>query len=706
MRRERVLVTLTVLGILFLVFLASEPGYAATYTASMIFDTEDQSMWGSGDAILWYFLEFYGVEWGPSTIGPVGGYILGTGGEVSGTTSGKVGFEVSADFDGGSVDVTYPVGVEFSYADTANPGGVVTISSSFVVEPGWSMSTNSPEANLSVDLIFDVFASISGKVCLLGDCESVTVPLINVERSLNLVDISSGDLEYSVPLGPLPGAITAYVPDINTHIDITTGGLVGKSLVSSGEDDILDVDVDLDAVATMLLRAAGVPVPDLAGSISLLGILDVGYDLLDLKMGADFVLTQDFEFLPSLMVELTVQETNVSLGFFEVGTTFDVDLPDDVDDPNLVPTFFLDGGDNFSNDLGLRIDPEMTLSVLSGNLSVLGVGVFDIEPAWQQEWTTEGPAIPLFGLDFELQGFDPSEEDPFDLNYPPIADAGPDQVVEQDHYQGAFVTLDGSGSSDVDGDPLTYSWSWAGGTATGMNPVVNLPLGGPHTITLIVNDELVDSEPDTVDITVVDTTPPVLVVLESITVEQETLDGTVVPLPADAEDICDADVDIASDELPIYPLGETVVTFTATDDSGNVTEDTTLVIVEDTTPPDVVLFEPNPSILWVPNHKFVTVNIGGTASDICDLALDIDFRVEIIDAEDGDGGKKHDPDVIKVDSTIDASGDIWITVQLRAERSGLGDGRTYVITAELTDDSGNTGEASAEVFVPHDQEGR
>ncbi len=37
----------------------------------------------------------------------------------------------------------------------------------------------------------------------------------------------------------------------------------------------------------------------------------------------------------------------------------------------------------------------------------------------------------------------------------PVADAGPDQSVTT----GATVTLDGSGSTDADGDSLTYSWS-------------------------------------------------------------------------------------------------------------------------------------------------------------------------------------------------------------------------------------------------------
>ena len=87
-------------------------------------------------------------------------------------------------------------------------------------------------------------------------------------------------------------------------------------------------------------------------------------------------------------------------------------------------------------------------------------------------------------------------------NTPPVADAGPDQTVcAVPPATTAMVTLDGSGSYDADGDPLTYTWTWDGNTACGVNPTVELPLG-TTTITLVVNDGKADSEPDTVDITV------------------------------------------------------------------------------------------------------------------------------------------------------------------------------------------------------------
>jgi len=100
-------------------------------------------------------------------------------------------------------------------------------------------------------------------------------------------------------------------------------------------------------------------------------------------------------------------------------------------------------------------------------------------------------------------------------NSAPVADAGDDQTVEQANADGASVSLDGTGSSDPDNDPLSYTWTGAFGTATGATPKVTMP-AGVNTVTLTVSDGRL-SATDTVDIKVVDTTPPTatLTVLKS-----------------------------------------------------------------------------------------------------------------------------------------------------------------------------------------------
>ena len=105
-------------------------------------------------------------------------------------------------------------------------------------------------------------------------------------------------------------------------------------------------------------------------------------------------------------------------------------------------------------------------------------------------------------------------------NQPPVANAGLDQIIEADTVDGALVMLNGSFSTD-DGNvkPLTYAWTWTKNigtpnleeqSATGEFPTVKLPLG-ESLITLTVYDGE-HSASDTVLITVVDTTPPELVI--------------------------------------------------------------------------------------------------------------------------------------------------------------------------------------------------
>ncbi len=107
----------------------------------------------------------------------------------------------------------------------------------------------------------------------------------------------------------------------------------------------------------------------------------------------------------------------------------------------------------------------------------------------------------------ELDGFRATAEVTVEQpNRAPTADAGADQTV----VQGDQVTLDGSGSSDPDGDNLTYSWSLSGpsgSSATLSDPSVVDPTFTPQTTgtftaTLTVDDGNGMTAMDTVEITV------------------------------------------------------------------------------------------------------------------------------------------------------------------------------------------------------------
>jgi hypothetical protein len=97
-------------------------------------------------------------------------------------------------------------------------------------------------------------------------------------------------------------------------------------------------------------------------------------------------------------------------------------------------------------------------------------------------------------------------------NHPPKADAGPDQPGPGQPPIHATspttaVTLDGSGSSDPDGDTLTYVWKEGGlEIANGKVAPANLPVGS-HTITLTVTDSGDLSASDDVQIMITDEAP-------------------------------------------------------------------------------------------------------------------------------------------------------------------------------------------------------
>ncbi|MDP9268494.1 MAG: PxKF domain-containing protein [Acidobacteriota bacterium] len=160
-------------------------------------------------------------------------------------------------------------------------------------------------------------------------------------------------------------------------------------------------------------------------------------------------------------------------------------------------------------------------------------------------------------------------------NRPPVADAGASQTVECSSHSGTPVTLDGSASSDPDNDILTFRWTDAGNNVIGNTAMVNVAaLLGPSTYTLKVTDPSGLSATATTHVTVVDTTPPLLTLSTNsivVTLPTASATGTAASLAgiASASDICDPSPTITNNAPAVFPIGTTTVTFTATDHSGN-----------------------------------------------------------------------------------------------------------------------------------------
>ncbi|HET6348705.1 MAG TPA: FlgD immunoglobulin-like domain containing protein, partial [Candidatus Krumholzibacteria bacterium] len=294
-----------------------------------------------------------------------------------------------------------------------------------------------------------------------------------------------------------------------------------------------------------------------------------------------------------------------------------------------------------------------------------------------------------------------------DIGCPPVANAGNDITAECAGTSTTSVKLDGSGSSDPDGDPLTYKWS-----ATGVSfddDTLEMPTGSFHfgttTVRLIVFD---GAYPDTdyVDVTIEDTTAPVISCPIDTTVECSSHCGVAKTeiaswlAEATATDLCEGVVSVTNDAPDCFPDGETTVTFSTHDAEGNPNSCTAKVTVVDTTPPKICV-DMDRNCLWPPNHKLVEVCADVDVKDICDPnPTFVLYSVNSSEPENDKGDGNTDDD-IQGDDTNTAD----LCFSLRSERRGGGDGRTYTIIYQAMDASGNVAYDTTCVKVPHDMSG-
>jgi probable HAF family extracellular repeat protein len=110
----------------------------------------------------------------------------------------------------------------------------------------------------------------------------------------------------------------------------------------------------------------------------------------------------------------------------------------------------------------------------------------------------------------------------------------------------------------------------------------------------------------------------------------------------------------------------------------------------DVTPPNITAAAADPSILWPANLEMRPVTVTVEVTDNVDPAP----RCRVVSARSSEETD---------DGAIQLTGDL--TLSLRAERNGIGTGRTYHVAVACSDASGNTAGTSVEVRVPHDLSG-
>ena len=143
--------------------------------------------------------------------------------------------------------------------------------------------------------------------------------------------------------------------------------------------------------------------------------------------------------------------------------------------------------------------------------------------------------------------------------------------------------------------------------------------------------------------------------------------------------------------VPRPPVGTYSYQLEVEDGRGNSDIDHQQVTVVDTRAPRIVNLSVSPDALWPPNGKLVPVEVDVDVDERCDP----EPQCKIIDVESSEPARGGQPD--------------WefrsdLVVGLRAERLGMEE-RTYTLTVECSDASGNSSSGTTEVRVPRNDLG-
>jgi hypothetical protein len=333
----------------------------------------------------------------------------------------------------------------------------------------------------------------------------------------------------------------------------------------------------------------------------------------------------------------------------------------------------------------------------------------------------QAPFVPADGatLSFQLvvnNGSADSAPDVVDIhvknvNHPPVADAGADQIVGE----GAQVALDGASSFDEDGEPLRFSWTQTAGPTvilsdpTSPSPTFTAPMVGPAgetlTFELGVTDGI-DTSTDTVNVIVENINhAPVANAGDDQTADENTivhLDGSASSDP-DGDPLTyswtqagglpvvlsDPSSPTPSFTAPDLVQGGESLTFRLLVNDGSLDsapDEVVISVLDSNNTPACELARAVPDVLWPPNHKLVSVSVEGVSDP---QGNPVTIRVTRVTQDEPVGDSA--PDAV-----LQGEG-----LLLRAERDGSGgNGRVYMVHFTATAPGRTACTGTVKVIVP------
>jgi hypothetical protein len=346
-----------------------------------------------------------------------------TGAELNVTTSGKAGLEFGYSIDSGSVDTTVNFQAIADLPDAVDTGQLFSLGTDSVLASG-AIATQSPTIQAYINTVMQLSGSVDATACALTfGCAtgSVALPTVDMNQSILSVDPNSvkvldglvngqplaelpilnrgftleGGATIAPPVvgfkltGPLGGTLFSTLPptpavtvDLATATfnvpNIATNGLAtGDSITSSGRDDLLSLQLDIDGAATLF---GGLP--PFGGNVDLIDSgpfkLGASLDFIDVDAGPVLGVTQNFEIEPTLMATLSFSNPVQIAGFTDPQTIWSgrwSDLPQlaITETTTVTPMFSIEA--MLTNTLGLDLGLTGTLDVLKLGVTGLIAGV-------------------------------------------------------------------------------------------------------------------------------------------------------------------------------------------------------------------------------------------------------------------------------------------------------------------------------------------